>query len=441
MIDTPARKASEVASGRDAVMGWALYDWANSAFTTTVMAGFFPVFFKQVWSSGADMTVSTARLGIANSLAGLLVALAAPLLGAMADKGNIRTRFLFGFAAIGVIMTACLAYTPHGAWKTAAALYVAASIGFAGANVFYDSLLPVVAGGRSRDVVSALGYSLGYLGGGLLFAVNVVMVRNPALFGLADAEAAVRASFLTVAAWWAMFSLPLLVGVKEARARPVSMLAMARLGIGELAATFHRVRRLRHIGLFLLAYWLYIDGVDTIVRMAVDYGISLGFASSNLILALLLTQFVGFPCALAFGHLGRRIGTRRAILLGLAVYLVICGWGAAIRTEAEFFILAGLIGVVQGGVQALSRSFYSRLIPPEQPAEFFGFYNMVGKFAAVIGPALMGGVALAIGGAGFSSTMASRTSIASVAILFVAGGILLARVREPDTPGAPGTTA
>ncbi|MBN1423596.1 MFS transporter [Candidatus Fermentibacteria bacterium] len=427
------------ASGRATVLGWALYDWANSAFTTTVMAGFFPLFFKQVWSSGTDPAVSTARLGMANSVAGLLVALAAPLLGAMADKGNARKRFLLGFAAVGIIMTACLAHTPHGAWRAAAALYVAASIGFAAANVMYDSLLPAVARGRSQDVVSALGYSLGYLGGGLLFAANVLMVRNPAMFGLPDMEAAVRVSFLLVAAWWAVFSLPLLLGVKEARAASVSMPAMARRGMHELAATFRRVRRLRHIWLFLLAYWLYIDGVDTIVRMAVDYGISLGFDSNDLILALLLTQFVGFPCALAFGHLGRRIGTRRAIFLGLAVYLVVCGWGAAIRTETEFFILAGLIGVVQGGVQALSRSFYARLIPADRPAEFFGFYNMVGKFAAVIGPALMGGVALAIRGAGFPSTTASRASIASVAILFVAGGALLTRVKEPGVPSAAGS--
>jgi UMF1 family MFS transporter len=300
--------------------------------------------------------------------------------------------------------------------------------------VFSDSLLPGVTGGPSKDVVSALGYALGYLGGGVLFAVNVLMVRQPSLFGLSDAGTAVRASFLSVAVWWGVFTLPLVVLVKEAKGETVSPRAMLRLGMAELAGTFRRIRQLRHIGLFLLAYWLYVDGVDTIVRMAVDYGISLGFDSSDLILALLVTQFVGFPCALLFGHLGRRIGARRAIFLGLAVYLVVCGWGAFIRDEREFFILAGLIGVVQGGVQALSRSFYAGIIPQDRPAEFFGFYNMVGKFAAVIGPALMGSVAFTVRALGSSSSTASRVSIASVAILFLAGGALLTRVREGVAP-------
>ena len=421
-------------SGRAAVVGWALYDWANSSFTTTVMAGFFPLFFKQFWSPGTDATVSTARLGIANSLAGLLVALAAPLLGAMADKGNARKRFLVGFAAAGIAMTAGLSFAPQGAWHVAAVLYVLAAIGFAAANVFYDSLLPGVAEGRSTDVVSALGYALGYLGGGLLFAGNVLMVRNPSLFGLPGTDAAVRVSFISVAVWWGVFTFPLILLVRETKGSPVPLRAMARLGVAELGATFHRIRQLRHIWVFLLAYWLYIDGADTIVRMAVDYGISLGFDSGDLILALLLTQFVGFPCALCFGHLGHRIGTRRTIFIGLSVYLVVCGWGAFIRDETEFFILAGLIGVVQGGVQALSRSFYTGLIPADRPAEFFGFYNMVGKFAAVIGPALMAGVALMVRSFGFPSATASRASIASVAVLFLAGATLLARVREPASP-------
>lgn len=427
-------KAAEVSppARRRAVIGWALYDWANSAFTTTVVAGFFPLFFKQVWSVGVEPTVTTARLGAVNSLAGLVVALSAPLLGAMADRAHARKRFLGAFAGCGVMMTACLAVAPGERWLMAAACYGAAAAGFAAANVFYDSLLPTVATERGRDTVSALGYALGYLGGGALFALNVTMVRVPSVFGLADAQAAVRASFLTVAVWWGLFSLPLAFFVREPAGESVSPADMVRLAAAELAATLRRIRQMRDIGLFLLAFWLYIDGVDTIVRMAVDYGMSLGFDGADLVLALLLTQFVGFPCALLFGRLGRVIGARRAILAGLAVYLAVCGWGACMRTRTEFFLLAGLIGVVQGGVQALSRSFYASLIPPERPAEFFGFYNMVGKFAAVLGPGLMGGVAVLVRTAGASSTTASRASIASVAVLFVAGGALLLRVRTPQ---------
>ena len=416
---------------KKAVWGWAMYDWANSAFATTVIAGFFPVFFKQFWSAGADTTVSTARLGFANSAAGIIVALLAPVLGAIADKGTSKKKFLFFFAYMGVIMTSSLYMVSEGDWPMAVMLYVFASVGFSGGNVFYDSLLTEVASEKRLDSVSALGFSLGYLGGGILFAFNIWMTLSPELFGFADAGEAVRFSFLTVGVWWALFTVPVLVFVKEPRGeKSVSGVSAIKAGFNQLRSTLNEVRHLKTVFLFLAAYWLYIDGVDTIVRMAIDYGISIGFNSNDLILALLITQFVGFPSAIAFGYLGGKIGAKRAIFIAIAVYLFVSVWGAFIQSKNEFYILAVIIGLVQGGIQALSRSFYARIIPANKSAEYFGFYNMLGKFAAVLGPAVMGGVVLLVKSMGYSSNIASRASISSISLFFIAGGILFYFVDE-----------
>jgi MFS transporter, UMF1 family len=405
------------------VYSWAMYDWANSAFSTTVMAGFFPIFFKQYWSSGADVHVSTFYLGMANATASIAVAILAPILGSVADQGGVRKRFLLCFCGLGVMMTGLLFAVQKGDWFTAALFYVLAVIGFAGGNVFYDSLIVAVAPKPKLDSVSALGYSLGYLGGGLLFALNVLMTLKPQLFGLSDAAAGVRLSFLTVAVWWAAFALPLSLFVKEARS-PGSMrvVSIMRGSFNQLVATFREIRRFRTVFLFLVAYWLYIDGVDTVILMAVDYGLSLGFDYTVLIQALLITQFVGFPAAIVFGKIGERMGTKTGIFIGLAVYIGVAVWGYFMRRQVEFYVLAIGIGLVQGGVQSLSRSYFARLIPAERSAEFFGFYNMLGKFAAIIGPFLMGWVSMTTGN--------PRYSIFAVIGLFVAGGIVLYSVKD-----------
>ena len=408
------------------VWGWAFYDWANSAFSTAVIAGFFPLFFKQYWSSGSDTVTSTWHLGVANSIAGLSVALMAPLLGAIADRGGAKRRLLALFALLGAAMTAGLSLVSQGQWQAALFIYVVANIGFASGNVFYDSLMPSVAGPKRLDQVSGFGFGLGYLGGGLLFAFDVWMTLAPHSFGLADAGMAVRLSFVSVGLWWLLFTVPLLLWVPEPGDAPGLPLRQAvGEGVRQFLSTFRQLRQLRPVWLFLLAYWLYIDGVDTIVRMAVDYGAALGFESRDLILALLLVQFVGFPAAIIYGWLGERYGARRGLLFGIAGYCGITVWGTQIDQRWEFYALAVAIGLVQGGVQALSRSFYARLIPHGQEAEFFGFYNIFGKFAAVLGPLLMGGVALLTGD--------HRMGLLSVLLLLVLGGLLLTRV---PTPGA-----
>jgi UMF1 family MFS transporter len=439
-MPVPAQKRSN--QQKRTIFAWALYDWANSAFTTTVMAVFFPILYKQYWNVGVDINLSTFRLGLANALASLVVAAMAPILGAFADYSGRRKGLLICFTYLGVLMTATLPLVPQTHWLVALGIYACGAIGFSGSLTFYDSLLPHVAPADRIDQVSSLGYALGYLGGGILLGINVIMTLKPALFGLDDTTQAVKASFVTVALWWGLFALVTFAWVpSDTKPRSLSLGQQIATGLRKVRTTLQKMRQLKVLFTFLLAYWCYIDGVDTIVRMAVDYGMSIGFGRNDLIAALLITQFIGFPSALLFGQLGKHWGVRRSIYLALVIYMAVTVWGAMMSNPMEFYLLAAVIGLVQGGIQALSRSYYSRLIPSEQSAEFFGFYNMLGKFAAIIGPMLMGLTGLIakrlllpptptpeqIASTGL---LATRLSIISVLLLFIAGGILFYFVDE-----------
>ncbi len=434
-------------NSKKAIWGWALYDWANSAFATTVMAGFFPIFFKEFWNNGVDVNVSTARLGFGNAVASLIVALLAPVLGAIADSGNTRKRFLIFFAYLGAAFTAILFFIPQGKWLIAVLVYTMAVLGFSGANIFYDALLPFVAPKGKSDYVSGLGYSLGYLGGGLLFLLNVMMVLKPSFFGIDGEISAVRLSFLSVALWWGFFTIFTGIWVPEPISTDQAPLPVTTLsvlaGFSKVLTTIKIIKKSRNIALFLIAYWLYIEGVDTIVRMAVDYGMSIGFDSRILITALLITQFVGFPATLGFAKLSNYMGTKNTILLAIAAYALITVWGAMMKRSIEFYALAILIGLVQGGIQALSRSFFARLIPRENAGEYFGFYNMLGKFAAIIGPVLVAGTVIITrkiiiatklyeGYPQRVGEIASRYGITSLLLLFITGAALLIFVKEQD---------
>jgi UMF1 family MFS transporter len=409
------------------ILSWALYDWANSAFATTVMAGFFPLFFQKFWSVGVDPSATTARLAFANVWAGLVVAVLAPVLGAIADRGARRKQFLFAWTLLGVAASAGLCFVGKGDWNTAAVLFILGTMGFNGGIVFNDALLLDVAAPEQLDRASAFGYALGYLGGGLLFVINAVMYLKPAWFGIPDAATAVQVSFLTVAVWWLLFTIPLMRNVREGRRGEVVPLAQSfRAGFRELATTISHARQHRVVLWFLVAYWFYIDGVNTIIKMAVDFGLAIGLEAGSLLVALLVTQFVAFPASLFFGWLGERIGPKRGILIGLVVYVGISLYANFMTTSREFFAMAVAVGLVQGGVQSLSRSMYGRLIPEGKNAEYFGFYNMMGKFATVFGPLLVGIVA--------SLTHDTRLANASIVVLFLLGGGLLLRV--PVTPRA-----
>jgi UMF1 family MFS transporter len=406
---------------RKKVWSWAFYDWANSAFSTTVMAGFFPIFFEKYWSNPNDVIQSTYQLGWANSIASIFIAAISPFLGAVADRGSAKKKFLFFFAFLGILMTSGLWVVGQGQWQMAVLFYVVASIGYMGGNIFYDSLLPSIASNENVDYVSSLGFSVGYIGGGLLFLVNVLMYQHPEWFGIADGSTAIRLSFLSVAVWWAVFTIPILLFVPEPKnENSVPLLHALKAGAKQLKQTFNRIREMKAIGIFLLAYWFYIDGVDTIIRMAVKMGSSLGFEAGDLIVALLMVQFIAFPAALAYNWFAQKIGTKNAVFVAIGGYAVITFLAYFMNDRLHFFALAGLIGLFQGGIQALSRSLYARLIPVGKEGEFFGFYNMLGKFAAVIGPVLMGWVTLATGSV--------RLGILSILILFILGALLLMKV-------------
>jgi UMF1 family MFS transporter len=421
------------------VFAWALYDWANSSFATTVMVVFFPLFFKQFLTAGQDATTSTFWLGIANGVSSFVLAIMAPWLGALADRGNAHLRFLAAFTAIGVVPTAMLAFVGDGDWVTAAVLFAVASLGFWGGLIFYDSMLVKVAPPKRIDSVSGFGYALGYLGGALLLTVNVLMFAKPALFGLDNPEQAIRISFLSVAVWWTLFAIPIFRTFPREQGRaPVGVARAFREGFDELVRTFKEVRKFRPVIFFLLAYWMYIDGVNTIMKMAVDYGLALGFSADTLISGILMIQFIGFPATLLFGTIGDRVSPLVGIFVAIGVYCAVTFYAVFMTNEMEFYLMAGAIGCVQGAIQAMSRSYYGRLIPADRAGEFYGFYNMMGKFAAVLGPLLMGTTALLTGN--------SRMAILSVALLFAGGAIVLAmasRAARVATPaaGLPETSA
>jgi len=401
---------------RAAQWAWALTAWANHAFITTVAVGLFPIFFDRYWAATLPGTTSTFYLGLTNSSASFVVMLLAPWLGALADRRGQKKLWFGIFTTIGALSAGLLVPIGKGQWVLALVVFGLGSIGFWAGSSFQDALITQVAEPAQSNRVSAFGYALGYLGGGLLFLFNVMMVLHPAWFGIRDATRAMRIAFLDVALWWIVFSLPLFRYVPEAPATAQST------SWRDLAATIQSVLRNRPVLNFLLAYWLYIDGINTLQVMAVDFGTKLGFSTSALIQALLLVQFVAFPCALVFGRLGDRIGARRAIYLGLGVFIGVTVYGYSMRTESQFYVLAAIVGTVQGGVQALSRSYFTHLIPRERSGEYFGFYNMLAKFAAVLGPIAMGIVAVATGN--------QRLSILVLIVFFVVGGLLLARVRE-----------
>ncbi|HEC33764.1 MAG TPA: MFS transporter [Chloroflexi bacterium] len=408
------------------VNAWCMYDWANSAFATTIMAAVLPTFYSAVAGATLTPVQASSRWGYTNTIAMLLVAFAAPILGAMADHSGAKKRFLGGFAGLGILFTALLLLVSTGDWLLASALYILGRIGFAGANIFYDSLLPHIAYPDEIDQVSTKGYALGYLGGGLLLVVNLAWIMKPAWFGLPNAEIASRLSFLSVAIWWMVFSIPLFRWVPEPpcvhergeSANPV------RAGFQRLGRTFREIRRYRELFKFLVAFWLYNDGIGTIITMAVIFGAEIGIGDTDLIGAILAVQFLGIPFSFAFGRLARRLGTKRSIMLALGVYTVIAIGGYFMQTGLHFWILALLVATVQGGSQALSRSLFGRMAPKGKTAEFFGFYDVSSKFAGIVGPALFGLVGQVTG--------SSRLSIVSLVLFFISGGGLLLWVDEQE---------
>lgn len=368
------------------------------------------------------VTTSTFYLGLGNSIASLLIVVLAPLLGALGDRSGKHKRLLLSFALLGIIATSGFFFIGQGLWPLAVVTYVIAILGFSGANVFYDAMLPTLSPRSQQHRLSALGFALGYLGGGILFLINVAMTLKPDWFGLSSASEAVRWSFMTVSVWWFVFSIPLLLTVRE---RPATASgSKVSDSFKQLWVTVKRIKADRNVMFFLLAYWFYIDGLATIIRMAVDYGLSIGVPTNSLITALLIVQFVGFPATILFGRIGDRYGAKFGLWIALSAYVVATIAASLMQSSIHFYGLAVVLGLVQGGVQSLSRSMFSRLIPAERSGEYFGFLNMLGKSAAVVGPVLVGVVSVASG--------STRIGIVSVIVLFLIGMFFLRFVNDPQ---------
>ena len=408
------------------VISWCMYDWANSVFFTTVVAGFFPIFFKQYWNTESTVTLSTERLGWVLAVTGFLMAILSPLLGVISDHRRSKKKLLFIFMCFGAVSTFGLFFVPQGDWLSASLLYGAALFFCSASCVFYDSLLVSVTTPDKYDAVSSNGFSAGYLGGGLLFVVNILMYQHPSWFGLSSGAEGVRYSFITVAVWWFIFSLPLMKNVEEPeitsyeKSQPLG--SLVKKSVIELHKTFLEIFKQKNIFYFVLAYWFYIDGVGTVISMAVDFGMSMGFEASDLITALLLTQFVGFPMAYLAGRFSEKFGNRNIILFCLGIYAIVIFAASQMSLPWHFYAIAACIGAAQGGVQALSRSLFAQLIPPEKSGEYFGFFNLLGKFAAIIGPLLMAMTA--------RFTSSPQKTILSLLILFIFGAYFLTKVQN-----------
>ena len=421
---------------RPELRAWAMYDWAVSSVQTVISTAVFPIFFLKVAADGMSPAQGTQALGFANTIAALFIAVLAPILGAIADYKAAKKRFLVGFILLGVTATATMFLIQHGQLLFASILFILAMAGASGSMTFYESLLPHIAADHEMDRVSTAGYAMGYIGGGLLLALNLAWITNPAAFGLpygddltrSQATLPTRLAFLSVGVWWLLFSIPVLRRVPEPRrtierdeTTTANSFAVAFTRLGE---TLRELRSYKQAALAMLAFTIYNDGIQTIVKMATAFGSEIGIEPKHLITAILLVQFIGIPFAFGFGALAGKLGTKRSIFLGLVVYTGICIFAYGIDSTREFYILACLVGLVQGGTQALSRSLFANMIPKHKSGEFFGFYSVFEKFGGVFGPLVF---AVAVGQSG-----SSRVAILWVIAFFVVGGVVLAFVNVPE---------
>jgi len=401
---------------------WAMYDWANSAFWSTVVTAVFPAFFASYAAAGLSGVEATSRFAWGTTIALTIVALTAPVLGALADHRPLKKRFLLVFLLIGVAATLLMATIGRGEWKYALVLFMVANVGVASTLVFYDSLLPHIAAPDQIDRVSTAGFAMGYIGGGILLLINLAWIMAPTMFGLPDTTAAVRLTFVSVGVWWLLFSLPLFRRVREPAVRLEALRGPSLVLAAAAAAwkTFVELRGNRHAFLMLVAFLLYNDGIQTLIRMSSIYGAEVGIDQNAQIAAFVMVQFVGVPCSFLFGALAGRIGAKTAIFVALAVYIACSIVGYFMTAAWQFFVLAFLVGMVQGGSQALSRSLFARMTPRAKSSEYFGFFAVFEKFAGIFGPLLFG--------ASVTLFQSSRAAVLSVIFFFVAGAIVLSFV-------------
>jgi UMF1 family MFS transporter len=412
---------------RRELRAWAMYDWANSAAMTTIITAVFPTYFSRVASADVSPVQATARLGLATTIGMVFIAVLSPFLGPFADRTAAKKRLLGGFVLLGSFAVGLLFFVEKGDWRLASFLFIIINIALNGSFVFYDALLPHIANNEEMDRVSTAGYALGYVGGGVLLALNLAWILHPAWFGLpsgaglspSQATLPSRLAFLSVAVWWLVFSIPLFRHVPEPAAQPDGVETL-RHAVADLWRTLRDLLRFRQAALLLVAFLLYSDGIGTIIRMATAYGTEIGIGQSALIGAILLVQFIGIPFAFLFGALAKRIGAKRSIFIGLVFYCGISLLGYAMTTATHFYLLAILVAMVQGGTQALSRSLFASLIPRSRSASFFSLFSVMDKVAGFLGPAVFTLVGSFVG--------SSRLAVLAVMAFFILGGAVLSRV-------------
>jgi UMF1 family MFS transporter len=409
---------------RPELRAWAMYDWANSAIYATIITAIFPIYFISVAAADLPPAAATARFGLATTLSLVIAAVLSPLLGAIADYTAMKKRMLAVSVALGVAAAAALSLVGRGEWRLGALLFVVTNVAIMASFVFYESFLPHLASEEEMDRVSAGGYAMGYVGGGLLLVLNLLWIQKPERFGIADPITATRLSFLSAAIWWLVFSIPLFRRVPEPprviEGDEAERMNPLRAGFVRVLETLRDLRQFRDAFLLLLAFLLYNDGIQTIIRMSAAYGTEIGIPQTSLIAAYVMIQFVAMPFALLFGWLAGRVRAKWLLFAGLTVYVVLTFLAYNMRTSRDFFVLAFLVATVMGGTQAISRSLFATMIPRYKSGEFFGFWGVFDKFAGIFGPAIFTVMVWTTG--------SSRNAILALVLFFVAGGALLAFV-------------
>jgi MFS transporter, UMF1 family len=402
---------------------WVFYDWANSAYTLLITTAIFPLYFKAAANeAGIAATTSTAYWGYANSIATLLISLFAPFLGTIADYKGVKKKFFTFFFSIGIAFTMLFAVVPNSQWGILLICYVITVIGYAGSNIFYDAFLVDVTVNQRMNQISSKGFAMGYIGSTIPFLISIALIilaqQNMISISVPSAS---QIAFAITGLWWGIFTIPMLKNVQQIYyidrvPNPITH------SFKRLLKTILHIKGYRPLFLFLLAYFFYIDGVNTIITMSTTYGSDLGISSTNLLIILFVTQIVAAPFSLLYGKLAEKYNTKMMLLIGVFVYIIICIYAYFLNSTLDFWILAMLVASSQGGIQALSRSYFAKLVPKESANEFFGFYNIFYKFAAILGPFLVG----------FTAQMTGNTNsgVFSLVILFVIGGFILLRVPE-----------
>nr|WP_106449379.1 MFS transporter [Trichococcus alkaliphilus] len=399
---------------------WIMYDWANSAYSIIISSVILPLFYKSITTGeGIAPNLADSYWGYATSAATLVIAISAPLLGTIGDYPKWKMRLFKSFFLLGVVATAALSFTDN--WRLLLVFYMLTTIGFSGANIFYDAFLVDVATEERMDRVSTYGFAMGYIGGSTIpFVLSILLIMFGENIGI-PRTVAIKASFLFTAFWWIAFTIPMLRNVKQRYFVPASE-HIIHDSFGRLYKTLHQIRSHKKMFLFLIAYFFYIDGLNTIIHMAAVFGDSIGIVSDMLMIAVLVIPILSFPFTILYGKLAKRFGSKKMILVGIVIYLLACLLAFRMTTAVEFWILATLVATSQGGIQALSRSYFAKLVPKENANEYFGFYNILGKFAAIMGPALYALTSQLTGD--------SRNGLASISLLFIIGGVLMLRTEE-----------